>query len=130
MSLASGISSFFGGAGAMASLQRDEADRQFRNRQLDMAEREEGRLLAQENASRVLNLARELGVADTGRAQLDTEALTTLLDEQRASGRLDSRVNELAVLLGNQDLATQQNPGFSWRQFQIGPNNTLTMSGT
>lgn len=114
----------------MASLQRDEADRQFRNRQLDMAEREEGRLLAQENASRVLNLARELGVADTGRAQLDTEALTTLLDEQRASGRLDSRVNELAVLLGNQDLATQQNPGFSWRQFQIGPNNTLTMSGT
>jgi hypothetical protein len=125
------LSSFFGGASANAGLQRSRADRQFKNRQLEMLEREEGRILAGEKVSQIANLARDLGVAIKAGEQIDVPKLTALLDGQRKSGKIDPKLSQLAALVGNEDLATKQNEGFSWKQFTISPDGSgLTMAGT
>lgn len=125
------LSSFFGGAGANQSYNQAQANRQYKNRQLDMLEREEQRQLAGEKVSQIANLSRDLGVAKRSGEQIDTEKLSTLLEEQRKSGKIDPKLSQLAALLGNEDLATKQNKGFSWKQFTISPDGSgLTMAGT
>lgn len=125
------LSSFFGGSGANQSYQQDAANRQYKSRQLDMLEREEQRILAGEKVSQIANLARDLGVAKKAGEQIDVPKLTALLDGQRKSGKIDPKLSQLAALLGNEDLATKQNEGFSWRQFTISPDGSgLTMAGT
>jgi hypothetical protein len=125
------LSSFFGGAGANASYKENEANRSLKERQLGILEREEERGLAEEKVSQISNLARDLGVAKKAGEQIDVPKLTALLDGQRKSGKIDPKLSQLAALLGNEDLATKQNEGFSWKQFTISPDGSgLTMAGT
>jgi hypothetical protein len=125
------LSSFFGGAGANASYKENKADRSLKERQLGILEREEERGLAEGKVSQISNLARDLGVAKKAGEQIDVPKLTALLDGQRKSGKIDPKLSQLASLLGNEDLATKQNEGFSWKQFTISPDKSgLTMAGT
>jgi len=125
------LSSFFGGAGANASYKENQSDRALKERQVSLLEREEDRGLAEGKVSQISNLARDLGVAKRAGEQIDVPKLTALLDGQRKSGKIDPKLSQLAALLGNEDLATKQNEGFSWKQFTISPDGSgLTMAGT
>ena len=125
------LSSFFGGAGANAAYKEDQSNRALKDRQLSLLESAEDRERAEGKVSQISNLARDLGVAKRAGEQIDVPKLTALLDGQRKSGKIDPKLSQLAALLGNEDLATKQNKGFSWKQFTVSPDGSgLTMAGT
>ena len=92
--------------------QNDERDALKRNQQL-------------------MTLAERAGVAADGGRRVDIEKLTVALQGGRDGKSIDPRIQALAVALGNEDLATKRNPGFTFDRLVTDPeSNLLTMQGS
>ena len=124
----SALASFFGGASATSNYRDLQRARTLQEKQIMLAEEQAqaGRNLDSFHAA--MGAARRLGVLGTD-GQLDEVKLQDLLQKGRDTNNFSNDLHILATAIGNSDLTVQRNPGFSFKQLTVGPEDTLTMVG-
>ena len=75
-------------------------------------------------------IASQLDVLSKDGLSIDTNALTGLLKEQRASGQVNPQIQKLMTTVGNSDFTVKNNPGFTFKQFNVSPDGTFSMVGS
>lgn len=128
--MATALDAFMGSALA-ADYTRDAADkRSYTQARTQDLEDQRARLTNLEDMYEMTGLATDLGVtADASGENIDAQKLSSLWKQQVASGNIDPKLSRLAALLGNEDFAAKNNPGFEFKGASIGPEGTLTLSG-
>lgn len=127
--MALAFDSFMKGAIGSQNL-RDNQTRLDQNQQvIDLQEEERQFQRNQQTANSMAVLARQLDITDDAGMSINKDKLGKLLQGQRDSGNFDPKVQQLVSLLGNEDLAAKQNPGFEFKGLTVGPGGTLTLQG-
>jgi hypothetical protein len=126
----SALSSFFSGANANQNYRNDIRAATYQQKQIDLLEGEQ----ALQDDRRALNqtqaIASQLGVLSTDGLSIDTKKLTERLAAQRESGQVDQSLENLLTTVGNTDFSVKTNPGFKFRQFNVGPDGSFSMIGS
>ena len=107
-----------------------EDNRNLRQQQTADLEASAARTANIDTANSMAVLARQLDITDDAGMSINKTKLGALLQGQRDSGQFDSRVQQLVSMLGNEDLAAKQNPGFQFKGLTQGPDGTLALQGS
>ena len=128
--MANALTSFLGGVRAGEGYKDDVAARTYGQKQIEIAEKRAGYERDVMDMDRAMALAGQLGVDTNGGLGLDTEKLAAVLQKGRSGNKFNPLAEELATLIANTDYSVRKNPGFSFKGFNVGPDNTLTMRGS
>ena len=118
-----------GGLQGSQNLRDAQSLREYRAADMALKQETADRVRNYESVSQASNLAFDLGIADAAGGAINVEKLTNLLGEASSTGKIDPKLSRLAALMGNEDFAAKNNPGFEFKGIGIGPDNTLTLVG-
>jgi|TARA_R110000822_G_scaffold232865_3_gene364493 hypothetical protein len=128
MSLAQGFNAFMKGSIAADNLREGRRARDMQEQQVNLSEEQAQRTRSLDDVYAVANLATDLGVSSDAGLRIDKAKLTALWEAQAASGKIDPRLQQLAALLGNDDSAAKNNPGFSFTGVTL-DGDTIALQG-
>lgn len=126
----SALSSFFSGANANQAYRDDIRAATYRQKEIDLLEGEQALKDDRLALDQTRVIADQLGVLSSDGLSIDTNALTGLLKEQRASGQVNPQIQKLMTTVGNSDFTVKNNPGFKFRQFNVSPDGSFSMVGS
>ena len=126
----SALSSFFSGANANQAYRDDIRAATYRQKEIDLLEGEQALKDDRLALDQTRVIASQLDVLSTDGLSIDTNALTGLLKEQRASGQVNPQIQKLMTTVGNSDFTVKNNPGFTFKQFNVSPDGTFSMVGS
>ena len=126
----SALSSFFSGANANQAYRDDIRAATYRQKEIDLLEGEQALKDDRLALDQTRVIASQLDVLSKDGLSIDTNALTGLLKEQRASGQVNPQIQKLMTTVGNSDFTVKNNPGFTFKQFNVSPDGTFSMVGS
>ena len=129
--MATALDAFMGSAIAGDNIRARQDQRNYTQARTQDLEDQRARLTNLEDMYEMTGLATDLGVtADASGENIDPQKLSALWKQQVSTGSIDPKLSRLAALLGNEDFAAKNNPGFKFEGARIGPEGTLTLSGS
>lgn len=126
----SALSSFFSGANANQRYRNDIRAATYQQKQIDLLEGEQALKDDRLALDQTQTIASQLGILSPDGLSIDTNALTGLLSEQRASGQVNPQIQKLMTTVGNSDFTVKNNPGFRFSQMNVSPDGTFSMVGS